>query len=212
MLACAVFKPILATVAVHVFRLYATWRVPVGTFPAESFAKARAGRTQAVMQRRFTNPASRLVLAERPMSGVQEAQSLRDPRAQIFTIDLERQVAPYVDLPQISRRMPIADPFGNDFAYAAGRLQTNGVESRRHETVRKFRRLAELIAYIRRKTFRSAEELLNARFCQCRHTTHSIKQHRLKLSEVTSDLAEGEILRNPVGAPGARVRLEGPDK
>src|SRR5580658_10936000 len=144
MFAGAVLEPILAGVAVGVARLDARRSIPIGPFPTEGFAEAGAGADQAIMQRRLAHPARRFVLAERPMRGVEEPQALRDARTQVFAIDLERHVAPDIDFPQIERRVSVADPLGNDFADAAGRLQSDGIEPGRDETVLELRRLAEM--------------------------------------------------------------------
>ena len=146
------------------------------------------------------------------MRRVQQPQAFRDARAQVFAIDLERQVAPHVDLPQIRRRVPVADPFGDDLADAARGLQADGIESGGDEAIAEFGRLAQVIAHVGRKTLRAAKEFLNARLLQGGDAAHGVEQHGFEVAEVAGDLAEGEVIGYSLGSPRAGVRLEGADQ
>ncbi len=142
------------------------------------------------MQCRFTHAARRLVLAEWPVRGVQQSQTLGNSFLQILSIDLERHVAPYIDLPQVDGRMAVADPFGDDLADAAGGLQADGIEAGRDEAILELGRFSEVVAHVRCKAFGSAEEFLDAGAFQRRHAPHGIEQHRFEMAEVAGDLAE----------------------
>ena len=58
----------------------------------------------------------------------------------------------------------------------------------------------------------TAEEFLNAGLLERRDAAHGVEQHRLEVAEIARDLAEGEILGNSLGAPGAGMGLEGADQ
>ena len=146
------------------------------------------------------------------MRGVQKTEALRYALPQVFAVDLERHIAPHVDFPQIERRVPVADPFGDDLADAAGGLQTDGVESGGDKAILQFGRLAQVVAHIRCKALRAAKEFLNAGLLERGYPAHRVHQHRFEVAEVTGNLAEGEILGNPFRAPRPRIRLEGADQ
>ncbi len=120
MLGSRMFEPVLAAVAVLVAGLDALGGIPVRPLPAEGLAVAGAGRDQPVVNRRFADAPRGLVLAEREVRRVQQAETFADPLAQVLAVALERHVAADVDLPQVGRRMAGAHPLGHDLADTAG--------------------------------------------------------------------------------------------
>ncbi len=117
-----------------------------------------------------------------------------------------------VHVPQIHARRAVHDPVGDRPPRAAGRLNADGIESRRHEQPRQFRRRPKYVAHVRSETFRSVEQHAYPGSLQQRDAPHRRLQQRLEMVEILCQLIEAEIFRNAVGAPGSCARLETSDQ
>ena len=118
---------------------------------------------------------------ERPVHGIEPAQGFRHPLAQVFGIDLERHVAANIDGPQVDRRQAVAHPFRQHQADASGRLDADGIETGGDEQAIQPRSLAQMIAVVRRETFRATEKSLNTGVLQGRHPMQRHFQNRLEV-------------------------------
>ena len=170
---------------------------------------ARANGLQPVVQGRSADSPGGVVLAIGIVRGVQQPEALRDPLAQVFPVALEGMIAPHVHFPQVRRRVPVKDPLRDHLANSAGGLQADRIQSGRHETVVEFGRLADVVAHVRRKTLRPAEERREPGRFQRRDTHHGLFEDRLEMLETAGDLVETEVLGNTLHAPRAGVGFEG---
>ena len=118
-------EPIAAAVAVLIAGRCARLGVPVWAFPARRFAVAGPGRDQPVVQGRAANAARGFELAVGKVRGVEQAQALGNPFAQVVAVALEGHVAAHVHFPQIGRGMAVAYPVRDHLADAAGGLQAD---------------------------------------------------------------------------------------
>ena len=160
------------------------------------------------MERRFANAAGGVVLTVRVVRGVQQAEALGYAFAQVLAIALKGLVAAHIHFPEVLRRVADAYPLGDHPADAAGGLQTDGIQARRHEAIVEFRRLADVVAHVRRKTFRSAEEGFKPGGFQCRHAHHGLLENGFEMLHAAGDFVKAEVLGNALGGPGAGMRLE----
>ena len=75
---------------------------------------------QAVVERRVAYAAGRLDLAERPVHGVQQAESLHGTIVEVAPVGLEGLHASDVDVPQVHRWPTVDHPLGQHLAGAPG--------------------------------------------------------------------------------------------
>ena len=205
-------KPVLPSITVLVAGQARVRRVPVGPLPARDLAVAGADGLQAIVERRFANAAGGVVLTIGVVGGVQQAEALRDPFAQVLAVALERLIAAHIHFPQVRRRMAEANPLRDHLADPAGGLQTDGIQPRRHEAVVEFGRLAEVVAHVRRKTLRAAEERLKPGEFECRYAHHGLLEDGLEMLETAGDLIETEILGDARRGPRAGMGFEGAEE
>jgi hypothetical protein len=112
-------EPVLAAIAVLIFRLYAIARIPVGALPAVHFTEDGAQFLCVRIKRRTAHTAGRLGLAIGPMHGVEETQALRHAVAHIGLDRLERVDAADIHATDIHRRVAVLDPLREDETRAA---------------------------------------------------------------------------------------------
>ena len=170
---------------------------------------AGADGLQAVVQWRFAHASRGFVLAVGKVGRVEQAETFANPFAQVVAVALEGLVAAHIDFPQVGRWMSAANPFRNDLADAAGGLQADGIQPRRDEAIPALRRLANVVAHIRREAFGSAEELGQPGAAQGRHPVHRLFQHRREMVQTAGNLVETKVLGNAIDGPGAGIGLEG---
>src|SRR5206468_4061487 len=89
---------------------------------------------------------------------------------------------------------------------------TDRIEARRHVQATQLRRLAEEVPIVRREALRAIEEHLHAGGLERGHAPHGGCEERLDVAEVRGQLLEGEILGDPLPAPGLRLGLEPADE
>ena len=138
-------EPVLFAVAVLVGAVLAVGGEPIGPFPPGEFAKDGACRFDAVVNRRDPLVAGAFVLAEGPMHCIEKTEAFRDPLGEVSRFALEGKRATNVYSRQIGWRKAVSYPVRQHPADAAGRLQTDRVESCGDETTVHVGGLAEVI-------------------------------------------------------------------
>ena len=146
------------------------------------------------------------------MRRVKKAKAFGNAFAQIFAVNLERHVAADIDGPKVCGRNTIADPVRHDLAHATSRLQADGIEASGDKAAFQFSAFTQMVSHVRGEAFGTAEEFLNTRFFQCRHTAHRINQQWLKMFEASGNFIETEIFRYAVHTPRPRIGFKCADK
>ncbi len=119
-------KPVLAAIAVFVFRFDAAAGIPVGPFPAIDFAEYGAELLGLLVDGRAAHAARCLSLAIGPVHGIEKAQTLACPVMRILAHRLEGMDAADVHGVHIHGRMAVLDPLRQ---HEAGAARSTGCRS-----------------------------------------------------------------------------------
>ena len=202
-------EPVLAAVGVHV-----VWRLacrrrgePVRSFPSELLAEARAGVTQARIQRREAGRAPALVLFVRPRHRVVLGVSLHRAGAHPVGLLMRAAEAAEIDGPQVVRRPTGVHPLGQRHAGAASGGDAEGVEPGTDEELRQLGRLAEDEVAVGREALGAIDQLVDTGGGKGRHAADRQFHRWGEVVEVGVKELEVEVGRDAAVGPRQRVRL-----
>ena len=180
--------------------------------PAGGLREPGAGGHEAVVERGPPNVSCRRRLRVRPRSRrVQPPEQLDAALGEIRPARLPALEAGDVDAGDVDRRRAVDDPVRDDRSGAAAGEDAERVEAGGDEEPVEFGRLAHQEAVVGGEALRSGEQLADADVGEARQDLHRVLEERCEPVPVGRDLAEAEVVGDPIDRPRRGDRLEEAD-
>ncbi len=201
-------EPVLAAEGVDRLRLHALRREPVHALPAHLGPEGGAAGPQPLVERRAAQsaPAGELPVRERDV--IVHAHHLADPLAQEPGVGVERGEAAGVGRPEIHRRPVLDDPLGERASRPARRRDAARAEAGAHVVATHLRRFTQDEVVVGRERLRPVEEPPHLRMLEHGQALHRVRHQDLELLPVVLERLEDERVRDALGAPRLRPRVE----